>query len=156
MEEEKIECTGKGVFSLIMGVICLAMAIYLLIITIKMEQVIILAYLVVILAFGLAMYYLLYWKNKKIVMSDNEIIYYPIIGKVRTYSWSDVKKVRYASGGRGSKGRIIIVTDKIISIEEDMKKLALIEKMIKEKEEDQIITIICSQPFYMVLLLVVE
>ena len=48
MEEEKIECTGKGVFSLIMGVICLAMAIYLLIITIKMEQVIILAYLVVI------------------------------------------------------------------------------------------------------------
>ena len=27
MEEEKIECTGKGVFSLIMGVICLAMAI---------------------------------------------------------------------------------------------------------------------------------
>lgn len=64
MEEEKIECTGKGVFSLIMGVICLAMAIYLLIITIKMEQVIILAYLVVILAFGLAMYYLLYWKHR--------------------------------------------------------------------------------------------
>ena len=93
MEEEKIECTGKGVFSLIMGVICLAMAIYLLIITIKMEQVIILAYLVVILAFGLAMYYLLYWKNKKIVMSDNEIIYYPIIGKVRTYLWNDVKKI---------------------------------------------------------------
>ena len=76
---------------------------------------------------------LFYWKNKKIVMSDNEIIYYPIIGKVRTYSWSDVKKVRYASGGRGSKGRIIIVTDKTISIEKDMKKFALIEKMIKEK-----------------------
>lgn len=66
-------------------------------------------------------------------MSYNEIIYYPIIGKARTYSWSDVKKVRYASGGRGSKGRIIIVTDKIISIEKDMKKFALIEKMIKEK-----------------------
>ena len=32
------------------------------------------------------------------LVSDNEIIYYPIIGKVRTYSWSDVKKVRYASG----------------------------------------------------------
>lgn len=31
-------------------------------------------------------------ENKKIVMSDNEIIYYPIIGKVRTYLWNDVKK----------------------------------------------------------------
>ena len=38
MEAEKIECTGKGVFSLIMGVICLAMAIYLLIITINVTD----------------------------------------------------------------------------------------------------------------------
>ena len=131
--EDKIECTGKGVFTLIMGLICLTRAIYLLIITIKMEQIIVLAYLIVILAFGLAIYYLLYWKNKKIVMSKNEITYYPILGKVRTYSWNDVRKVRYASGGRGSKGRIIIVTDKTISIEKDMKQFALIEKMIKEK-----------------------
>ena len=131
--EDKIECTGKGVFNLIMGLICLTMAIYLLIITIKMEQIIVLAYLIVILAFGLAIYYLLYWKNKKIVMSKNEITYYPILGKVRTYSWNDVRKVRYASGARGSKGRIIIVTDKTISIEKDMKQFALIEKMIKEK-----------------------
>ena len=131
--EDKIECTGKGVFTLIMGLICLTMAIYLLIITIKMEQIIVLAYLIVILAFGLAIYYLLYWKNKKIVMSKNEITYYPILGKVRTYSWNDVRKVRYASGTRGSKGRIIIVTDKTNSIEKDMKQFALIEKMIKEK-----------------------
>ena len=131
--EDKIECTGKGVFTLIMGLICLTMVIYLLIITIKMEQIIVLAYLIVILAFGLAIYYLLYWKNKKIVMSRNEITYYPILGKVRTYSWNDVRKVRYASGARGSKGRIIIVTDKTISIEKDMKQFALIEKMIKEK-----------------------
>lgn len=131
--EDKIECIGKSVFTLIMGLICLTMAIYLLIITIKMEQIIVLAYLIVILAFGLAIYYLLYWKNKKIIMSRNEITYYPILGKVRTYSWNDVRKVRYASGGRGSKGRIIIVTDKTISIEKDMKQFALIEKMIKEK-----------------------
>lgn len=131
--EDKIECIGKGAFTLIMGLICLTMAIYLLIITIKMEQIIVLAYLIVILAFGLAIYYLLYWKNKKIVMSRNEITYYPILGKVRTYSWNDVRKVRYASGARGSKGRIIIVTDKTISIEKDMKQFALIEKMIKEK-----------------------
>ena len=58
--EDKIECIGKGVFTLIMGLICLTMAIYLLIITIKMEQIIVLAYLIVILAFGLAIYYLLY------------------------------------------------------------------------------------------------
>lgn len=131
--EDKIECIGKSVFTLIMGLICLTMAIYLLIITIKMEQIIVLAYLIVILAFGLAIYYLSYWKNKKIVMSRNEITYYPILGKVRTYSWNDVRKVRYASGGRGSKGRIIIVTDKTISIEKDMKQFALIKKMIKEK-----------------------
>ena len=31
--EDKIECIGKGVFTLIMGLICLTMAIYLLIIT---------------------------------------------------------------------------------------------------------------------------
>ena len=131
--EDKIECIGKSVFTLIMGLICLTMAIYLLIITIKMEQIIVLAYLIVILAFGLAIYYLSYWKNKKIVMSRNEITYYPILGKVRTYSWNDVRKVRYASGARGSKGRIIIVTDKTISIEKDMKQFALIKKMIKEK-----------------------
>ena len=134
MEEEKIECTGKGVFSLIMGVICLAMAIYLLIITIKMEQVIILAYLVVILAFGLAMYYLLYWKNKKIVMSDNEIIYYPIIGKVRTYSWNDVKKIYYKSGLRGHS-RLVIETDKKIYMDcEMMKNCGETVKLIMKKE----------------------
>ena len=89
--------------------------------------------LTLVMLFLPVIYFLLYWKNKKIVMSKNEITYYPILGKVRTYSWNDVRKVRYASGGRGSKGRIIIVTDKTISIEKDMKQFALIEKMIKEK-----------------------
>ena len=89
--------------------------------------------LTLVMLFLPVIYFLLYWKNKKIVMSKNEITYYPILGKVRTYSWNDVRKVRYASGARGSKGRIIIVTDKTISIEKDMKQFALIEKMIKEK-----------------------
>lgn len=119
--EDKIECTGKGVFTLIMGLICLTMAIYLLIITIKMEQIIVLAYLIVILAFGLAIYYLLYWKNKKIVMSRNEITYYPILGKVRTYSWNDVKKIYYKSGLRGHS-RLVIETDKKIYMDCEMMK----------------------------------
>ena len=131
--EDKIECTGKGVFTLIMGLICLTMAIYLLIITIKMEQIIVLAYLIVILAFGLAIYYLLYWKNKKIVMSRNEITYYPILGKVRTYSWSDVKKIYYKSGLRGHS-RLVIETDKKIYMDcEMMKNCGETVKLIMKK-----------------------
>ena len=47
MEKEKVECTGKGVFSLVMGIIYLIIDIYLFILTIKMEQVVIPIYLIV-------------------------------------------------------------------------------------------------------------
>lgn len=139
MEKEKVECTGKGVFSLVMGIIYLIIDIYLFTLTIKMEQVVIPVYLivimnlVVIMIFALALYFLLYWKNKKIVLSDDEIIYYSIIGKKRTYSWNNVKKVYYAIGGRCSQGRIIIVVDKKISLEKHMKNFLRAEKMVKEK-----------------------
>ena len=83
--------------------------------------------------FALALYFLLYWKNKKIVLSDDEIIYYSIIGKKRKYSWNNVKKVYYAIGGRCSQGRIIIVVDKKISLEKHMKNFLRAEKMVKEK-----------------------
>ena len=137
MEVKKVECTGKCYFVLLLALFQFMECGILLIVMLKCKVQGFFAYvlldLILVVLCSIAIYFLLYWKNKKIVMSYNEIIYYPIIGKARTYSWSDVKKVRYASGGRGSKGRIIIVTDKIISIEKDMKKFALIEKMIKEK-----------------------
>ena len=105
MEKEKVECTGKGVFSLVMGIIYLIIDIYLFILTIKMEQVVIPIYLivimnlVVIMIFALALYFLLYWKNKEKVLQKDKIIYFPIIDKGRTYSWDDVRKVHYATEG---------------------------------------------------------
>mgnify|MGYP006934164826 FL=1 len=132
-----MECTGKCYYVLALALFQFIECGMLLLIILKCKVEGFLAYelldLTLVMLFLPVIYFLLYWKNKKIVMSRNEITYYPILGKVRTYSWNDVRKVRYASGARGSKGRIIIVTDKTISIEKDMKQFALIEKMIKEK-----------------------
>lgn len=97
---EKVECTGKGTFSLVMGIIYLMIDIYLFILTIK------------------------------IVLSDDEIIYYSIIGKKRTYSWNNVRKVYYAIGGRCSQGRIIIVVDKKISLQKHMKNFLRAGKLV--------------------------
>ena len=134
---ERVECTGKCYYILALALFQFIECGILLFIILKCKVEGFLTYLLLdfalVILFLPVIYFLLYWKNKKIVMSDNEIIYYLILGKARTYSWNEVKKVRYASGGRGSKGRIIIVTDKTISIEKDMKQFALIEKMIKEK-----------------------
>ena len=77
--------------------------------------------LILVMLCSIAIYFLLYWKNKKIVMSDNEIIYYPIIGKVRTYSWNDVKEIYYKSGLRGHS-RLVIETDKKIYMDCEMVK----------------------------------
>ena len=121
-----MECTGKCYYVLALALFQFIECGMLLLIILKCKVEGFLAYvlldLTLVMLFLPVIYFLLYWKNKKIVMSKNEITYYPILGKVR-----------YASGGRGSKGRIIIVTDKTISIEKDMKQFALIEKMIKEK-----------------------
>ena len=89
--------------------------------------------LILVMLCSIAIYFLLYWKNKKIVMSDNEIIYYPIIGKVRTYSWNDVKKIYYKSGLRGHS-RLVIETDKKIYIDcEMMKNCGETVKLIMKK-----------------------
>ena len=119
-----MECTGKCYYVLALALFQFIECGMLLLIILKCKVEGFLAYvlldLTLVMLFLPVIYFLLYWKNKKIVMSKNEITYYPILGKVRTYSWN-------------SKGRIIIVTDKTISIEKDMKQFALIEKMIKEK-----------------------
>ena len=66
-------------------------------------------------------------------MSDNEIIYYPIIGKVRTYSWNDVKEIYYKSGLRGHS-RLVIETDKKLYMDcEMMKNCGEIVKLIMKK-----------------------
>ena len=97
MEEEKIECTGKCYFVLLLALFQFMECGILLIVMLKCKVQGFFAYvlldLILVMLCSIAIYFLLYWKNKKIVMSDNEIIYYPIIGKVRTYSWNDVKKI---------------------------------------------------------------
>lgn len=93
---KKVECTGKCYFVLLLALFQFIECGILLIVMLKCKVQGLYAYLlldlILVMLCSIAIYFLLYWKNKKIVMSDNEIIYYPIIGKVRTYSWSDVKK----------------------------------------------------------------
>ena len=60
-------------------------------------------------------YFLLFWYNKQIIFTWNEIIYRSIFGIEKKYSWEDVKTVCYKSIGRGAN-RILIQTDKKIYI----------------------------------------
>lgn len=137
MEEEKIECTGKCYFVLLLALFQFMECGILLIVMLKCKVQGFFAYvlldLILVMLCSIAIYFLLYWKNKKIVMSDNEIIYYPIIGKVRTYSWNDVKKIYYKSGLRGHS-RLVIETDKKIYIDcEMMKNCGETVKLIMKK-----------------------
>ena len=137
MEEEKIECTGKCYFVLLLALFQFMECGILLIVMLKCKVQGFFAYvlldLILVMLCSIAIYFLLYWKNKKIVMSDNEIIYYPIIGKVRTYSWNDVKKIDYKSGLRGHS-RLVIETDKKIYIDcEMMKNCGETVKLIMKK-----------------------
>ena len=66
-------------------------------------------------------YFLLYWYNKRIIVTWNEIMYRSIWGLERKYSWKDVKSVCYKSTGRGAD-RILIRTNKKIYIETGMMK----------------------------------
>ena len=137
MEEEKIECTGKCYFVLLLALFQFMECGILLIVMLKCKVQGFFAYvlldLILVMLCSIAIYFLLYWKNKKIVMSDNEIIYYPIIGKVRTYSWNDVKKIYYKAGLRGHS-RLVIETDKKIYMDcEMMKNCGETVKLIMKK-----------------------
>lgn len=78
-------------------------------------------------------YFLLFWRNKRITMTRDDITYRSIWGKEKKYSWEDVRSVRYKSAGRGAY-RILIQTDRKIYIETGMMKNSEeAEKLIKEK-----------------------
>lgn len=80
-------------------------------------------------------YFLLFWRNKRITMTWDDITYCSILGKEKKYSWKDVKSVRYKSAGRWAY-RILIQTDRKISIETGMMKNSEeAEKFLKEKGE---------------------
>ena len=137
MEKEKVECTGKCYFVLLLALFQFMECGILLIVMLKCKVQGFFAYvlldLILVMLCSIAIYFLLYWKNKKIVMSDNEIIYYPIIGKVRTYLWNDVKKIYYKSGLRGHS-RLVIEKDKKIYMDcEMMKNCGETVKLIMKK-----------------------
>lgn len=78
-------------------------------------------------------YFLLFWRNKRITMTWDDITYRSIWGKEKKYAWEDVRSVRYQSAGRGAY-RILIQTDRKISIETGMMENSEeAEKLIKEK-----------------------
>lgn len=78
-------------------------------------------------------YFLLFWRNKRITMTRDDITYRSIWGKEKKYSWEDVRSVRYKSAGRGAY-RILIQTDRKISIETGMMENSEeAEKLIKGK-----------------------
>ena len=76
-------------------------------------------------------YFLLFWRNKRITMTRDDITYRSIWGKEKKYSWEDVRSVRYKSAGRGAY-RILIQTDRKICIETGMMENSEeAEKLIK-------------------------
>ena len=78
-------------------------------------------------------YFLLFWRNKRITMTRDDITYRSIWGKEKKYSWEDVRSVRYKSAGRGAY-RILIQTDRKICIETGMMENSEeAEKLIKGK-----------------------
>ena len=135
-EEEKIVCSGKTFFPFIMGLFFMGMGVgvfFPILISMATDEVKGIFSICLILCVLEGSYFLLFWYNKQIIFTWNEIIYRSIFGIEKKYSWEDVKTVCYKSIGRGAN-RILIQTDKKIYIETGMmKKCEDVERVIKEK-----------------------
>ena len=68
-----------------------------------------------ILAVGLirGLYFWLSYKNKRIYISEKEILYFSLFNKQYIYSIDDIKKVNYYLGGRGQVGGLTLKFDTI-------------------------------------------
>ena len=125
METEKqVVCSGRTAFTLMLGIFFWFIGV----------GVTLLIFILFLILCGVeGSYFLLYWYNKRIIVTWNEIMYRSIWGLERKYSWKDVKSVCYKSTGRGA-GRILIRTNKKIYIETGMmKRSEEAERLIKEK-----------------------
>lgn len=138
MKEEKIVCSGKTVFPFIMGLFFWGVGVvaFFIILTSTAAYEVKGIFSIFLILCGLeGSYFLLFWHNKQIVFTRNEIIYHSIFGIEKKYSWEDVKTVCYKSSGRGAY-RILIQTDKKIYVETGMmKNCEAAEKLIKEKSQ---------------------
>lgn len=135
-DEKEVVCSGKTTAPFIMGVMFWLIGIgvtFLLLILGTSKEVKGAGIIFFILCGMEGSYFLLFWRNKRITMTRDDIIYRSIWGKEKKYSWEDVRSVRYKSAGRGAY-RILIQTDRKICIETGMMKNSEeAEKLIKEK-----------------------
>ena len=137
METEKqVVCSGRTAFTLMLGIFfwCIGVGVTLLILISEATYEVIGVFILFLILCGVeGSYFLLYWYNKRIIVTWNEIMYRSIWGLERKYSWKDVKSVCYKSTGRGAD-RILIWTNKKIYIETGMmKRSEEAERLIKEK-----------------------
>ena len=135
-EEKAVVCTGRTAAPLIMGVMfwLIGIGVTFLLLILGTSQEVKGAGIIFFLLCGMeGSYFLLFWRNKRITLTWDDITYRSIWGKEKKYSWKDVKSVRYKSAGRGAY-RILIQTDRKISIETGMMKNSEeAEKLIKGK-----------------------
>ena len=135
-DEKEVVCSGKTAASFIMGVMFwfIGIGVTFLLLIFDTSPEVKGAGIIFFLLCGMeGSYFLLFWRNKRITMTRDDITYRSIWGKEKKFSWEDVRLVRYKSAGRGAY-RILIQTDRKIYIETGMMKNSeAVEKMIKEK-----------------------
>lgn len=134
-DEKEVVCSGRTLAPLLLGVLFwfIGIGVTLLLILGTSQEVKGAGILFFLLCGMEGSYFLLFWRNKRITMTWDDITYRSILGKEKKYSWKDVTSVRYKSAGRGAY-RILIQTDRKISIETGMMNDSEeAEKLIKGK-----------------------
>lgn len=134
-DEKEAVCSGRTLTPLLLGVFFwfIGVGVFLILISSTSKEVKGAGIIFFILCGIEGSYFLLFWHNKRITMTRDDITYRSIWGKEKKYSWEDVRSVRYKSAGRGAY-RILIQTDRKISIEIRMMEHGEeTEKLIKEK-----------------------
>lgn len=139
-DENIVTCTGRTPGALIIAGILFAYGALVLAIilctNVLSEGVVALLILLFgdIFMIGEGVWFVLYWKNKKIIMSDSQIVYYSLTGRMWTYSWSEVRSARCIAGARGGVTIQIRTADRRFRMESGlMKGCAGAEKMLEEK-----------------------
>ena len=111
---EKISCSGRCKWYLTAGIIWF-IACAVIVIGLPFMELAGRVVFLPILAGGLirGLYFLLSYKNKRIYISEKEILYFSLFNKQYIYSIDDIKKVNYYLGGRGQVGGLTLKFDTI-------------------------------------------
>ena len=134
-DEKEVVCSGRTLTPLLLGVFFwfIGVGVFLILISSTLQEVTGVGIIFFLLCGMEGNYFLLFWRNKRITMTRDDITYRSICGKEKEYAWEDVKSVRYKSAGRGAY-RILIQTDRKIYIDTGMMENSEeAEKLIKGK-----------------------